>query len=263
MKAVRIPVLMYHRVGNAQNPWERRYCVDPEVFANHLAKLKKHGYQAISVDDFLAWLEGAITVDEGAFVITFDDGYRGVYEHAFPTLVQFGWSATVFLVSDLIGKQDEWTRSSNPSGTTHSLMGLKEIREMMDAGFTFHSHSRHHPSLPTLDDSELEDEITGSRTSLEGLLEQTIDLFAYPYGHLNQQVCAAVERAGYRAAFSTQPGFNRRDVDKLRIRRLDIFGTDSPHMLLRKLRYGSNDGSWQQVARYYLQRLSARLRGNR
>jgi len=68
-------------------------------------------------------------------------------------------------------------------------------------------------------------------------------------------VVAAVRAAGYRAAFSVQPGFNRRNVDRYRIRRLDVFGQDSPRELLRKIRFGSNDGSLATIGRYYWNRL--------
>jgi hypothetical protein len=71
----------------------------------------------------------------------------------------------------------------------------------------------------------------------------------------------AARQAGYRAAFSTQPGFNRRDVNRFRIRRMDVFGTDTPAMLLRKIRLGSNAGSLGHVISYYLNRLKNRLTG--
>ena len=69
----------------------------------------------------------------------------------------------------------------------------------------------------------------------------------------------AAQQAGYQAAFSTQPGFNRQDVDRFRLRRLDVFGTDTPAALLRKMRLGSNDGSLGQSLRYGARRLLARL----
>ena len=62
-----------------------------------------------------------------------------------------------------------------------------------------------------------------------------------------------------RAAFSTQPGFNRRDVDRFRIRRIDVFGTDTPGMLMRKVRFGTNDGTLSNLAHYYFDRAKARL----
>jgi len=62
----------------------------------------------------------------------------------------------------------------------------------------------------------------------------------------------ATRAAGYRAAFSTLSGFNRQDVNRFCIRRLDIFGTDTPRGLLRKVRLGSNDGSLFGQWRYFV-----------
>ena len=101
----------------------------------------------------------------------------------------------------------------------------------------------------------------GSRSFLTELLGHEVSYLAYPYGHLDSRVEAATRAAGYRAAFATQPGFNRQDVNRFRIRRLDIAGTDTPTMLLRKIRLGSNDGSLTHAARYYLDRLTSRLPG--
>jgi len=256
----RVTVLMYHRVGEAQNDWERRYCVSPGRFASHMRALRRRGMRPCPVQDFVGWLEGTGTLRQGSFVLTFDDGFLGLYEHVFPLLSQLGWPATVFLVSGLIGKQDAWTGRENPSGKTYALLGRREIQEMARAGFSFHSHSRSHPDLRRLSRTALMDELAGARQDLEDLLGRPVPFLAYPYGWYDEDVIEAVKASGYTAAFSVQPGFNRRDVDRYRIRRLDIYGTDSASALLRKVGLGSNDGSWWQAARYYAGRMAARVR---
>lgn len=258
-QAERVPVLMYHRVGDAHNAWESRYCISPQNFAAHMHALARKGYKAHSIDALVNWLDGGTPLPPGAIVITFDDGFRGVRDHALPVLETMGWPFTVFLVSDLIGQQDYWTKTSNPSGLTHPLLNADEIRDMQTRGVTFHSHTRSHPSLPTLDDEELTDQLSGSRAALEELLGHEITFLAYPFGHVDERVEAATRAAGYRAAFSTQPGFNRRAVNRYRIRRIDVFGTDTPAMLLRKVKLGSNDGSLNHAVRYYASRLASRI----
>ncbi len=257
----RVSVLMYHRVGKAHNDWEARYAIPPERFAAHMRTLAGEGYQATAIDTLVDWLEGGPALPAGAFLLTFDDGFRGVLEHATPVLEDLGWPYTVFLVSDLIGGEDVWTRDSNPAGLTYPLLDEQDIRDMQRRGASFHSHTRSHASLPTLDDHLLRDQLTESRATLSTLLGQEVQYIAYPFGHVDDRVEAAARAAGYRAAFSTQPGFNRRDVNRFRIRRLDVFGTDTPAMLLRKIRLGSNDGSLGHAARYYLSRLTGRLAG--
>ena len=257
--AQRIPVLMYHRVGTSHNEWESRYCIPPDQFARHMRHLAKRGMRACSLNDFFAWLDRKQTLPEGSFLLTFDDGFLGVLEHAAPVLQELDWPATVFLVSRLIGKRDQWCQSQNPSGTTFPLLSEEHINSMRDTGFTFQSHTRLHPDLTTLSEDDLKEELAGARRDLEDLLGEPVPYLAYPYGRLNKQVLDATREAGYAAAFSTQPGFNRQDVDHYRIRRLDVFGTDTATMLARKIFFGSNDGSWKQTYRYYKGRVADKL----
>jgi peptidoglycan/xylan/chitin deacetylase (PgdA/CDA1 family) len=257
----RVPVLMYHRVGMANNPWEARYAISPANFAAHMETLARKGYRAVAADALVDWLEGGPPLPAGAFVLTFDDGFRGVREHALPVLERMGWPFTVFLVSGLIGGEDVWTRAFNPDGTTYPLLDEAEIRDMLERGVSFHSHTRSHADLPTLGDVQLADQLASPRDALAKLVGHDVPYIAYPFGHVDERVEAATRAAGYRAAFSTQPGFNRRDVNPFRIRRLDVFGTDTPAMLLRKIKLGTNDGSLAHAARYYLSRLGSHLPG--
>lgn len=261
--ASRVPVLMYHRVGPARNAWEARYAISAQAYAAHMDALAQRGLRAVGIDALVAWLEGGPSLPDGAIVVTFDDGFRGVREHALPVMERLGWPFTVFLVSDLVGQQDLWTQAANPAGVTYPLLDAAEIRDMQQRGVNFHSHTRSHASLPTLDDAALADQLGGSRASLADLLGHDVPYIAYPFGHLDDRVEAATRAAGYRAAFSTQPGFNRADVNRYRIRRLDIAGTDTPTMLLRKIRLGCNDGSLGYSAHYYLDRVKSRLLGAR
>jgi peptidoglycan/xylan/chitin deacetylase (PgdA/CDA1 family) len=257
--AQRIPVLMYHRVGTSHNEWESRYCISPDQFARHMHHLAGRGMRACSLNDFFAWLDRKQTLPEGSFLLTFDDGFLGVLEHAAPVLQELNWPATVFLVSRLIGKRDEWCQTQNPSGATFPLLSQAHINSMRNTGFTFQSHTRLHPDLTTLSEDDLKEELAGARRDLEDLLGEPVPYLAYPYGRLNKQVLDTTRAAGYAAAFSTQPGFNRQDVDPYRIRRLDVFGTDTATMLTRKIFFGSNDGSWQQTYRYYKGRVADKL----
>ena len=189
-------------------------------------------------------LKAAPSYPMGAFLLTFDDGFLGVYEHAYPLLLELGWPATVFLVSALIGKQDEWTKTENPSGACYPLLDRDHIEEMRENGFSFHSHTRHHKDLTSLAEDALDDQLVGSKRELESILGCKVRYLAYPYGLIDARAHEATRAAGYKCAFSVQPGFNRQgNTDMFHIRRLDVFGTDSAAALARKVRFGSNDGS--------------------
>ncbi len=251
----RAVVLMYHRVGNTRNSWEKKYCVAPEMFSRHMLKLHDANMRPCAIDDFVAWMLGKRALPVNSFLLTFDDGFKGVYDYAAPVLRELGWSATVFLVADLIGKTDAWCSNSNPSGRTYPLMSNAEIEELSRCGFNFHSHTCNHPDLPLLGDREIDDELSRSRQIIQKITKSSVTYIAYPYGRYDERVLSAAKKTGYAAGFSVRPGFNRPGQSIMEIRRLDIFGTDSPSMLLRKVKLGSNDGTFLSMLNYYFRRL--------
>jgi Predicted xylanase/chitin deacetylase len=192
-------------------------------------------------------------------LLTFDDGFLGVHEYAAPILATLRWPATVFLVSRLIGQRDAWREAHRSGNATYPLMNTQHIHELRTQGFSFQSHTRNHADLTSLDDDALDSQLRGSREDLQALLGDDVAFLAYPYGRHDERVLRAAQAAGYRAAFSVQPGFNRPDVDRYRIRRLDVFGTDSAAALRRKITLGSNDGSIAEYGRSLLRRVAARL----
>lgn len=255
----RVPVLMYHRVAVPGNAWERRMSVTPSLFRQQMLALRQHGYRAISAADFMAWRDGTKQLSDKQFLLTFDDGYLDVYLHAGPVLKELGWPAVMFLVSGLIGQHDRWCLHENPEGASHPLMNPQQISELESQGFAFFSHSRTHADLPTLSDAELNDELAGSKMDLESLLGKPVPYLAYPFGRHDERVVAAARQAGYVAAFSVLSGFNRPGDDLFRIRRIDVFGWDSPARLLRKIRLGSNDGGLVELGRYYWNQIKNRF----
>ena len=253
----RIPVLMYHCVGEPLSDTDRNYCISPADFARHMAALARRGHVAVPLARLVRWLDGGEDMPVGAFVLTFDDGYRGVREDALPVLKKRNWPFTVFLVSAFIGGKDEW--NARRSAERSQLLAREEILGMARLGVDFQSHTRTHRRLPGLAYDDLRRELVDCKAELETLLGKPVPYLAYPYGECDERVIAAARAAGYAAAFSTQPGFNRRDVDRFRIRRLDVRGTDSAAQLVRKLELGANDGSLQQLFGYFGRRMARRL----
>lgn len=60
-------------------------------------------FRFVSLEELGERLERGGEFDEPVAAVTFDDGYRDVYENAFPLLQRKGIPAAVFVVTDLIG----------------------------------------------------------------------------------------------------------------------------------------------------------------
>jgi peptidoglycan/xylan/chitin deacetylase (PgdA/CDA1 family) len=195
-----LPVLLYHRV--VPEPPER----DPfgnftgtDTFEAHLRWLRSGGWKSVSLSQVAAALSGGPPLPAHAVAITFDDGYRDNLEHAWPLLHDYGFNATVFIVSGAVGGD-----SSFDSGAGYEpapMLSTAEIQFMHAAGVEFGSHTRSHPdSLPRLNDDALLGELAGSRRDLERILDRPVDLFAYPHSRHDERVEKAVIAAGYRLA---------------------------------------------------------------
>lgn len=113
-----------------------------------------------------------------------------------------------------------------PDGASERcFLNWNEAREMQAAGMSFGSHTHTHEVLSGLSAERQVAELTDSRSILERELGRTVDVLAYPVGRpytFNSDTRSALDRSGYRAAFSFYGGANLRgSVNRLDIRRED------------------------------------------
>jgi len=195
------PILLYHRVVPTLPRHDpARNCVSIAAFAGHLRWLARRGYRSLALADIDTYLTGGAVLPRRAVAITFDDGYEDNYTHAWPLLRRYGFAATVFLIADAIGGDNGFDRDV-PGYEPTTMLSASQIREMRRGGIVFGSHGRaHRIPLTALDDRALNHELVSSRRAIEGLLDASVDYFAYPYSKVDARVEAAVARAGYRLA---------------------------------------------------------------
>lgn len=102
----RLWVLMYHRVIPAEQAAregeEPGMYVTPETFARHLGWMREQ-FEIVQLGDWVTRASAGAPLPARACAVTFDDGWRDNYEHAFPLLKQTQTPATIFAVSHLVG----------------------------------------------------------------------------------------------------------------------------------------------------------------
>jgi peptidoglycan/xylan/chitin deacetylase (PgdA/CDA1 family) len=103
---VRVLILSYHRVvGNYPLEAERglpTLNIARDTFRKHLEVLCQT-HDVVRLDEAMEALAGRRAARRDAAVITFDDGYRDVYEHAFPVLREMNLPAVAYVPSSFIG----------------------------------------------------------------------------------------------------------------------------------------------------------------
>ena len=208
-------VLTYHDVtDDPTNPTEQ---VSPAALRAQLSTAVRLGVRFVSLPTLADLLLQGEPVDRlGA--ITFDDALVGVHRHALEVLRDLDVPATVFVVSDRLGTEEPaWYPGSD------RVMTVDELREVAAAGVDVQSHTRTHADLPSVRGAALDEELAGSRAGLSDLLGRDVEYLAYPFGHYDSDVRAAVRRAGYRAAFTFRNGRITPGLDPYRLPRLPMW----------------------------------------
>jgi peptidoglycan/xylan/chitin deacetylase (PgdA/CDA1 family) len=113
---------------------------------------------------------------------------------------------------------DEETADTPESVDT--MLTWQEVIELSRNGFEIGAHTVNHPLLTYENDTTVDRELLLSKQTLEEKIGNPIRAFAYPNGDCDARVKQSVEHAGYKYAFTTQPGWYRREQDPLTIRRI-------------------------------------------
>ena len=243
MKAQEIPILMYHEIGEQKNPW----CVSLQSFKEQMQWLKEKGWESLSLSELKdkilqeSSLEKEEKIEEEKeekeigekeekietqkesqkqegtegkyFVLTFDDGRKGVHRYALPLLQKLGFTATIFVVPQWIEKTEKkipgtaYYGEEIPSEEQYSdFLTWNEIKELSRQGFEIGSHSFSHKDLTRLPASQFLQELQSAEEFLEKKISKKVQHFCYPYGKYSSEIAEEIGKR-YTTAVSVQKGF--------------------------------------------------------
>jgi peptidoglycan/xylan/chitin deacetylase (PgdA/CDA1 family) len=227
-----IPILMYHQIGQPPprgTPY-RALTVHPADFRRQMVWLRRLGYRGLSMRDLLPYVRGE---RRGKVVgLTFDDGYRNVYQHALPILREQCFTATNYFVARQLDGGNVWDYEKNIAHA--DLMSPDELRGWAAAGMEVGSHTLDHPYLPKLSPELADYQIRQSRLELEQVLGDEVTAFCYPYGGETPELRAMVRQAGYTNATTTQGGLARSDDDLYGLPRVTVARSTNIFRFLQK-----------------------------
>jgi peptidoglycan/xylan/chitin deacetylase (PgdA/CDA1 family) len=210
-----VPILMYHNIGYEQGS----FSVTPENFAKQMEHIKKHDYEVISLDELVTAIRNKKPLKRNKVVITFDDGYKDNFEYAYPVLKRFGFPATIFIITDFIGK--------GKIGVGKQFASWEDIVIMSKNNISFGSHTKTHFYLDVAKDEAVAwEQISGSKKIIEQKIGMPVDYFCYPSGGFCPKAKGLVVQAGYKGACTTNRGFADFNQDIYELKRIKITNAD-------------------------------------
>ncbi len=187
-----VPILAYHKVSN-KFEWGIN-TVSIRSFRHQIKYLVENNFYTISLEQYL---RGDFQSEPERFpmIITFDDADESIYRHAFPILNAYGLSATVFVISDFVGKRNSW--DANLGGIYSKHLNWEQIIELANVGWEIGSHTATHRDLLGLSDEAVKHELRSSREIIEQKLERIVRFISYPFNRFDDRVISLVQQAGY------------------------------------------------------------------
>jgi peptidoglycan/xylan/chitin deacetylase (PgdA/CDA1 family) len=211
-----VPVLTYHSIDGSDSP----VSIAPAEFRRHMQALAAGGWRAIAMDAFIRG-HGEGHWPARTFVLTFDDGYANVVEHALPAARECGFHGTVFVAVDRVG--GTMAGPDDPAWTPRSpLLDWSGLRALASEGWNIASHGCSHRRLTHLTAAEIDRELSVSKQTIQDRIGAPVTALAYPYG----VVTPAIERAAaahYDAAFGTTLAFATAASRMTHVERIDAY----------------------------------------
>jgi peptidoglycan/xylan/chitin deacetylase (PgdA/CDA1 family) len=214
VRQIEVPIIMYHHVAAPPpdaDAIRRDLSVSPQAFEEQLRYLVKAGYQPITLRQLVMHLQtGRPPLPRKPVVLTFDDGYRDNYTHAYPLLKEYGFVATFFILSGPIDFGDR------------EYMTWEQIELMSAEGMEIGDHSYSHPDLAGQPPDFITWQILAPREVIEAHTGQEVRFFCYPAGSYDRTVIDILKSTHFWGAVGTQAGVLHSSEHPFELKRLRV-----------------------------------------
>jgi peptidoglycan/xylan/chitin deacetylase (PgdA/CDA1 family) len=209
---------------------------------------------------------------ERPVLVTFDDGYRSVFELARPILRRYKIPAAVFVCSEPVRRQhlfwfdavartlgphavealrampDElWRTAADEHDTPAELapalapMTESQVKQLADEGFAIGVHTASHAPLIQAPVEVQRRELESCRSALESWTRQRVETVAYPFGapraDYSEETVAIAASLGFTAGFTTRHDFARTTEPALERSRFVVLAAVTAAELAHRITY--------------------------
>jgi len=200
-------IFAYHRFGEQTFPSTN---IKLKQFKSHINEIKKNNYNVLPINEIIDHIINKKPLPEKTIGLTIDDGFKSIYNNAWPLIKAAGLPVTIFVTTGTIG-----------SGSKN-YMTWKEIKELSDSGVTIGHHTVNHYHLVNKSLDTLENEIENANNAFKKNLGYIPNIFSYPYGEYSLQIKEFIKKKKFKAAFGQHSGIIFNEIDLFELPRFSM-----------------------------------------
>ncbi len=194
--------------------------IEEEKFEAQMRYLQEKGYTSLFFSDLDK------PFPEKSVIVSFDDGFRSVYENAAPIMQKYGIKGNVYLPTAYIGGDEKF-------------MTWDMVRSLQANGFEMQAHTHSHVDLRTLTEESMREEIEKSQEIFSCELEITPNAICLPFGTYDKRALKLLQKTGrytyILGSFYGSVSERKRQKGGL-LPRIGISDTDTIEVFERKLK---------------------------
>lgn len=204
---VRIPILMYHSISDADS--NNNLLVPVSQFEEQIKWFKEAGFTPMLLDDVVeAYTTGY--VPKKPIAITFDDGYIDNYTDAYRILRENSMKATFFIITSGTDNDDYYMNSSM-------------LKEMKENGMGIENHTSRHMEFTNISREDKSIIIKEGISDLKEKVGVDSKYLCYPVGRYDDETMEVEKELGIKAAVTTEYGVSSLDDGLYALKRIRIW----------------------------------------
>ena len=203
-----IIVLIYHRFNQ---PEHKSTSIEIDLFTKQMEFLKENNFNILPLTDLKLFIKKKKELPNKSIFLTIDDGYKSIYENAYPILKKYSFPFSVFLSTDFVS-----------SDKSSDFMSWEMIKELHLNEVEFFNHTSDHNSLLGKNENEIVSSIKKAQKILDKKLGETAKVFSYPFGEYSNETKEVLKKLGFEIAFTQDSGPIQNAHDKFSLSRFPI-----------------------------------------
>lgn len=194
----KVRILLYNQIGHY--PVEAMEDgLDPESLAKQLEYLRVQGFNIVSLDEALAYMEGETNLPGNSLSITFDGGYADVHTNVLPTLEKYGSTAAFFIAPSLMGTSRVIKDHALP------CMDWAQARSLAEKGMIIGHYGCNGRTFKRVPKEEIEEDINISKPLFQEHLGTQPIYYAVNEGTPEPAAIKVLQKNGYTALLTKSP----------------------------------------------------------